>query len=145
MELQEIAQKLSTQKHITFTSDIKSGILISGAEDKIARAVLNLLDNAIKYTPVGGSVSLSLRERAGNAVIEVKDTGIGIPEDEVEHIFKRFYRGSKATKSLGSGLGLAITQGIITAHRGNIQVKSKVGKGTTMLVTFPLYQQVISS
>lgn len=145
MELQEIAQKLSTQKHITFTSDIKSGILISGAEDKIARAVLNLLDNAIKYTPVGGSVSLSLREKEGNAVIEVKDTGIGIPEDEVEHIFKRFYRGSKATKSLGSGLGLAITQGIITAHRGNIQVKSKVGKGTTMLVTLPLYQQVISS
>ncbi|MEP7167438.1 MAG: ATP-binding protein [Candidatus Woesebacteria bacterium] len=141
VELQEIASKLAMQKRINFASDIRPGMMIGGAEDKIARAVLNLIDNAIKYTPAGGSVSLSLREKTGNAVIEVKDTGIGVPENELEHIFKRFYRGSKATKSLGSGLGLAITQGIITAHHGDIQVKSKVGKGTSILITLPLSQK----
>ena len=130
IELQEIATKLGSQKHLILKGEIEPDIVVGGAEDKLSRAVLNIIDNAIKYTPSGGSVVMSLRKKKGNAVIEVKDTGIGIPEKESEHIFERFYRGSKAAKTLGSGLGLAIAQGIIQAHRGNIEIKSKAGKGT---------------
>lgn len=145
IELQEIAAKLASQKHITLKGVIEPGIIVGGAEDKISRAVLNIIDNAIKYTPTGGSVTVSLRKRKGNAVIEVGDTGIGIPEKELAHIFKRFYRGSKAAKVLGSGLGLAITQGIVKAHRGEIQVTSKAGKGTRVLIALPLFKNSLMS
>lgn len=145
IELQEIASKLASQKHITLKGVIEPEVVVGGAEDKISRAVLNIIDNAIKYTPTSGSVTVSLRKRKGNAVIEVKDTGIGIPEKELAHIFERFYRGSKAAKVLGSGLGLAITQGIIKAHRGEIQVTSKPGKGTQVLITLPLFRNSLMS
>lgn len=145
IELQEIAVKLASQKHIFLRGEVESGIVVGGAEDKISRAVLNIIDNAIKYTPPGGSVIMSLRKRRGNAVIEVKDTGIGVPENELEHIFERFYRGSKTVKVLGSGLGLAITQGIVKAHRGEILVTSKAGKGTLVLITLPLFKKSFMS
>jgi len=145
VELQEIASKLASQKHITLRGVIEPGIVVGGAEDKVSRAVLNIIDNAIKYTPTGGSVSVSLRKSKKNAVIEVKDTGIGIPEKELTHIFERFYRGSKAAKVLGSGLGLAITEGIVKAHRGEIQVTSKAGKGTQVLITLPLFRNSLMS
>ena len=145
IELQEIAAKLASQKHITLKGVIEPEVVVSGAEDKISRAVLNIIDNAIKYTPTGGSVTVSLRKRKGNAVIEVRDTGIGISEKELAHIFERFYRGSKAAKVLGSGLGLAITQGIVKAHRGEIQVTSKAGKGTQVLITLPLLRNSLIS
>lgn len=140
-ELQEIAQKLTSQKHITFISKIEPGIVVGGAEDKISRAVLNIIDNAVKYTSNGGSINMSLRKKKGMAVIEIKDTGIGIAEKELEHIFKRFYRGSKAAKTLGSGLGLAIAQGIIKAHHGDIVVTSKAERGTLVSMTLPLFHQ----
>lgn len=145
VELQEIAAKLGLQKHLTLKGEIEPGIIVNGAEDKVSRAVLNIIDNAIKYTPTGGSVTISLRKKQGNAVIEVKDTGIGIPEKELEHIFKRFYRGSKAAKILGSGLGLAITQGIIKAHGGDIAIRSKAGKGTSVIITLPLFRKLTIS
>jgi heavy metal sensor kinase len=141
IELQEIATKLGSQKHLVLKGEIEPGIVVGGAEDKLSRAVLNIIDNAIKYTPSGGSVVMSLRKKKGNAVIEVKDTGIGIPEKESEHIFERFYRGSKAAKTLGSGLGLAIAQGIIHAHHGDIEIKSKAGKGTLVTITLPLFRK----
>ena len=145
IELQEITIKLGSQKHLILKGDIEPDIVIGGAEDKLSRAVLNIIDNAIKYTPSGGLVTMSLRKKKGNAVIEVKDTGIGIPEKESEHIFERFYRGSKAAKTLGSGLGLAIAQGIIQAHRGSIEIKGKAGKGTSVTITLPLFQPPLSS
>ncbi|KKS77717.1 MAG: histidine kinase [Candidatus Woesebacteria bacterium GW2011_GWB1_43_14] len=141
IELQEIVIKLASRKRIVLESEIDPGIVVGGAEDKISRAVLNIVDNAIKYTPGGGSVTISLRKEKGNARLEVKDTGIGIPKKELGHIFERFYRGSKATKTLGSGLGLAISQGIIKAHRGEIKIKSKVESGTSVTIILPLFQK----
>ena len=138
VELKEIATKLASQKHITLKGEIESNVFIIGAEDKISRAILNIIDNAIKYTPHGETVTLSLYKKRDKAIVEIKDTGIGIPEKELEHIFERFYRGSKAAKTLGSGLGLAIAQGIIKAHQGEIKVSSKVGKGTFVIMSLPL-------
>lgn len=139
-ELQEIAVKLASQKHITLTGIVEPEIIVWGAEDKISRALLNIIDNAIKYTPSGESVIMSLRKKKKIAMLEIKDTGIGIPESERAHIFERFFRGSKAVKTPGSGLGLAIAQGIIEAHHGGISVASKVGKGTVITITLPLSQ-----
>lgn len=155
IQLKEVAIKMATAREITITGSIEKDVLVRGHEDKLFRAILNLIDNAISYTPEKGTVTLSVKKRArlagapakreGQAIVQVKDTGVGIPEADLEHIFERFYRGSTrlparqgTNKTFGSGLGLAIVQGIITAHRGTIEVESKVGKGTMFTISLPL-------
>ncbi len=137
-ELKEIWAKLAAQKHISVKAVIEPEVFTRGAADKISRAIFNVIDNAIKYTPNGASVAISLCQKNGKAIIQVKDSGIGISEKELPHVFERFYRGSKAAKTLGSGLGLAIAHGIIKAHRGDIEISSKAGKGTSVVITLPL-------
>lgn len=134
-ELKEIANKLSFQKQIKIISDIEPKIEIIGDEGKIAKAILNVIDNAIKYTPKGGIVSISLQKNIKKAIVEIKDNGIGIPRKETPHIFRRFYRGSRTEKTLGSGLGLAIARNIINAHHGDIKITSEVGKGTSVEIS----------
>jgi heavy metal sensor kinase len=137
-ELTEIAEKLAAQKSIEINSKIETGVVINGNEDKIYRAVLNVIDNAIKYTPKHGKILISLTKSKDTALIEVADTGIGISKSEQEHIFKRFYRGSKVAKTLGSGLGLAIAEGIVKAHHGLIEVNSQLDRGTKVSIKLPL-------
>lgn len=134
-ELKEIANKLSFQKQIKIISDIEPKIEIIGDEGKIAKAILNVIDNAIKYTPKGGIVSISLQKNIKKAIVKIKDNGIGIPRKETPHIFRRFYRGSRTEKTLGSGLGLAIARNIINAHHGDIKITSEVGKGTSVEIS----------
>lgn len=136
VELGAVAIKLASQRNITVKSDIKPHLFIIGQEDKISRAILNLIDNAVKYTS-DGTISISLHKRKDQVILEVKDTGIGISAKELPHIFERFYRGTKTAKTLGSGLGLAITQGIIKAHQGEIKVMSEFGMGTSVVITLP--------
>lgn len=137
-ELKEIAVKLAEKKNISIKGEIQPGITVPGMEDKLSRAVLNIIDNAIKYTPQDNMVTVSLRKKNHMAVIEIKDTGVGISQKDLPHIFERFYRGAKTAKTLGSGLGLAIAQGIIKAHHGDIAVTSNIGKGTDVRITLPL-------
>lgn len=138
LDIKDIALELAAQKKINIKTDLKPGIEVIGSADKLQRAFVNVVDNAIKYTPGGGTVSLRLYKKAGGAIIEVKDTGVGISEKELPHIFERFYRGTKTDKTLGSGLGLAIAQGIIKAHQGGIKVTSRVGRGTLVSIFLPL-------
>ncbi len=138
IQLKEVAEKMAVEKGISVTGSIEKEILVRGHEDKLFRSVLNLIDNAVSYTPKKGNVSLSLKKRSSQAIVIVKDTGVGIPESDLPNIFDRFYRGSRTNKTFGSGLGLAIVQGIITAHRGTIEVESKVGRGTTFTISLPL-------
>ena len=137
-ELREIAVKLGTKKQISVKANIQSNIMIYGDEGKIARAILNVIDNAIKYTPNKKLVYISLRKSMNEAIVEVKDAGVGISKNDLEHVFERFYRGSKTAKTLGSGLGLAISQGIINTYKGTIKIDSVLGKGTTVKITLPL-------
>jgi two-component system, OmpR family, sensor kinase len=107
--------------------------------ERFAELMANLVGNAIRYNRDGGRIEVRLRRQNGDAILEVADTGIGIPDDELPHIFERFYRVDKArSRALGgSGLGLAITKWVVEAHGGKITVASKVGVGTTFAVSLP--------
>lgn len=137
-EIREIATKLAYDKQISVEGSTASHIQVEGRSDKLSRAFLNIIDNAIKFTPDKGTVTIDLIKKNGAAIFKVKDTGIGIPKSELKHVFNRFYRGTKSDKTFGSGLGLAIAQAVIKAHKGSIEVISKVGKGTTFSITLPL-------
>ena len=137
-ELKEITTKMAIAKKIIVSGNVAQNLFIRGKKDKLARALLNIVDNAIKYTPEQGKVTLDLFRRNNHAVVEIKDTGLGIAKEDLPHIFDRFYRGSKSGKVLGSGLGLAIAKAAIASHHGEIKVKSIVGRGTTFLVDLPL-------
>ena len=105
---------------------------------RVMQVLTNLLSNAIKFTPQGGSITLSISEVAPwHARFSIEDTGTGIPEADLPHVFDRYWQ-SKATAHLGTGLGLAITKGIVEAHGGTISVESRVGQGTTFSFTLPL-------
>ncbi len=112
--------------------------------EKVTHVLNNVIDNAINYTPPGGLITVKTYETQKDsrrwAVVEVADTGIGIPEDELPHIFERFFRGQEPQKQQiqGSGLGLAIVKEIVALHGGYVRVHSKVGQGTTFFIGFPL-------
>lgn len=144
-ELNEISTKLGNQKGIEIKSDTEKDINIFGDEAKITRAILNIIENAIKYTTNKKPILISLYKAKNQAVLVVKDKGVGISKNDINHIFNRFYRGSKTAKTVGSGLGLAISEGIIKAHGGNIEIKSDVGIGTTAKVILPLSSQNLNN
>lgn len=112
--------------------------LINGSVTLIGELVYNLIDNAVKYNKENGSITVFVGENADGAELSVKDTGIGIPPEDTERIFERFYRVDKShsKKVGGTGLGLSIVKHVCACHDAKIRVKSKVGEGTTVYVTF---------
>lgn len=119
--------------------DEDSPILI--LEDDLYQIVFNLIENGIKYNQPGGTLTVHLSRDEDNAVLKVSDTGMGIPEDAIGHVFERFYRVDKARSRAtgGSGLGLAIVRSIVQRNRGEISVSSILGEGTTFTVVFPAF------
>lgn len=109
-------------------------------EEKISLAVQNLIDNAIRYTPQRGEIEIELKKGEKEILFKIKDSGIGIPEDQKERIFQKFFRAANAMRFVteGTGLGLFITKNIIEAHGGKIWFESKEGKGTTFYFTLPI-------
>jgi heavy metal sensor kinase len=108
-----------------------------GDAPMMRRLIANLLDNALKYTPPGKEVHVSLAETASAALITVQDTGIGISNDDLPHIFERFYRGDQSRSQAGIGLGLSLARAIARAHKGDISVASRPDEGSTFKVTLP--------
>lgn len=136
-------QPLAADKGIDLQMDYLKEIKADADEMKLSLAISNLVDNAIKYTPENGTVKVTLDADHQNAFITVADTGIGIPEDEINLIFERFYRVDKTRdrETGGTGLGLSITHSTIMMHNGSIKVNSKEEEGTTILVRLPLLQK----
>ena len=102
--------------------------------------MLNLLDNAIKFTPEGGEVDVSVAVKGASARIDIRDTGIGIPADALPHVFERFFRAepSRSKEFEGAGLGLALVKWVVENHHGRVDVQSEVGKGSCFTIWLPL-------
>jgi heavy metal sensor kinase len=131
---------LAEEKQIRLTCDSSGPVYVTGDPMRLRQVIVNLLDNAIKYTPNRGSVTMSITAEGGLAVVEVSDTGIGIPPEALPLVFERFFRADKARsrESGGIGLGLAIVKSICTAHYGAVSVSSIEGRGTKFRVELPL-------
>ncbi|AIY81044.1 his Kinase A domain protein [Clostridium botulinum 202F] len=123
------------EKQITIESNLKD-IFINVDKNQFSQVLINILSNAIKYTNIGGKVELSMYEDIDNVNISIKDTGCGIPKEDIKNIFERFYRvdRSRNKKTGGIGVGLTIAQSIINAHNGEIIVKSELNKGTEFII-----------
>ena len=134
----EAIQVLAVQKEITLQFNSAHTVDILADKNQLKRLILNILDNAIKYTPPGGKISIDLRQQKDSADIDITDTGIGIPEGELPHIFDRFYRVDKSRSSVGFGLGLSIAQSIAMAHGGKIYAKANVPQGTIFTISLPI-------
>ena len=130
---------LAEQKGIDLQVGQVQEVTILGDKVRLQQLFTNLIDNAIKYTPEG-SIQVVVEKDEGNAVVQVRDTGIGIPREEQEKIFKRFYRvdRSRSKESGGVGLGLSIAEWVAHAHRGRIEVDSELNQGSTFTVYLPL-------
>ena len=136
----EAARPAADKRSIELDTRADSSPECSGDPQRLGQVVDNLLSNAIKFTPKGGRVAVSLRSNGGTAAIEVKDSGMGIPVEEQQHLFDRLYRAPSATASAipGVGLGLTIVKAIVDAHRGKILVESEPGAGATFRVELPI-------
>jgi signal transduction histidine kinase len=135
----ETARPFAASKEIDIDIDAGPGVAAEGDAVRLSQVIDNLVSNAIKYTPNGGGVSITMTRSGETATIAVSDTGIGIPQDEREQMFGRFFRTSNARISgiEGTGLGLAITRGIVEAHGGTISFDSVEGAGSTFRITLP--------
>jgi signal transduction histidine kinase len=139
-EVVEIFEFVAQEKSIAVTNSIPSGLIVHADKNRLRQVLINLLDNAIKYTPEGGSVVTSAEERNGEICITVRDTGAGIPAEEVPRIWGRLYRGDKSRAQRGLGLGLSLVKAITLAHHGTVDVESTVGQGSSFSIRLPLAQ-----
>jgi signal transduction histidine kinase len=137
----ELYASRAEQAGLAFEMDVpESAITIRGSEERVSRMLGNLLDNAIKFTPDSGTVSVKLRQQGEWAELQVQDTGIGIPVDDLPHLFSRFHRGHNATAYPGSGLGLAIVAAIVEEHGGQVTAEDTV-PGARFCLRLPLAGQ----
>ena len=139
-ECARAAQVLATQKDLRLKiSNSLPSVCLNGDDEMLKRMVMNLLDNAVKYTPAGGEIRVALESSNGSARIIVADTGFGVPAEDQARIFDRFYRVDKArSRALGgAGLGLSIARWIVEAHGGTISVESLAGRGSSFTVELP--------
>ncbi|MCH8745479.1 MAG: GHKL domain-containing protein [Chloroflexi bacterium] len=133
-------QPLAQEKQVDLSVGQASKIVINADPQRISQVLRNLLVNAVTHTPADGQVLIQADQKNGHASITVKNTGAGIPPEDLPHIFDRFYRvdKSRSRSTGGVGLGLTITKHLVEAHGGTIEASSQEGQGTLMVVTLPL-------
>jgi len=136
----EALRQSFADKGIAFTTDLRATV-VAGEQKRLEQIVVNLLTNALRYTDAGGHVSLSVRQVGDDAVLEVADSGIGIPEEDIAHVFTRFWRGEKSRSRAtgGAGIGLTIVKELARAHDGQVTVESTVGQGSVFRVVIPCH------
>ena len=133
----DLYQHVAEEKEIAIVVEVPGHLHLSGDAARLQRALGNLMDNALKFTPAGGRVTIKAARAEGGITIEVCDTGEGIPKDELERIWERLYRVEKSRTQRGLGLGLSFVKAIIEAHGGTVSVESQVGHGARLKVYLP--------
>jgi signal transduction histidine kinase len=133
----DIFEPLAEDSRIILVLEKKTHALVSGDKGKLQRLFSNLVDNALKYSTVGGKITVRLESRGSDVLVSVRDSGPGIPENEMETIFERFYRGSAGANHPGNGLGLSLARTIVRAHGGTITARNAHGGGAEFLVQLP--------
>jgi two-component system phosphate regulon sensor histidine kinase PhoR len=129
---------LAARQGVAVNLDLDPNLpLISADRERIRQVMTNLLDNAIKFTPTRGKIVVSTILKEDLATVSISDTGIGISEEDLPHVFERFYKVDKARSGGGTGMGLAIAKHIVKAHGGDIRVQSEEGKGSTFSFSLP--------
>jgi signal transduction histidine kinase len=144
----EQAQVSANRRGVTLTATVPETAVVTRHDpQRLGQVLINLIGNALKFTPRGGSVVVTLAQQGKGARIGVADTGVGIDASEMPHIFERFYRGSRVNEARGSGsgLGLAIVRSIVEMHGGRVMVESHVGAGSTFTVTLPADPRVAAA
>ncbi|MFN8602428.1 MAG: ATP-binding protein [Candidatus Binatia bacterium] len=138
-EVEDLLAEPARRGGVTLQVDVPPELRVEGDPDRLTQVVSNLLDNAIKYTPAGGRISIAAHADGGTVELSVADTGAGIPAEDLPRLAERFYRVDKARiRELGgTGLGLSIVKHIVQAHGGTLRFASRVGAGTTVTVTLP--------
>lgn len=133
----ELYRCVAEDKNISVKIDCDNGVSLYGDRNRLLQAVGNLFDNAIKYTSSGGSISVNAIQRDRHVSIEIRDTGVGIPPEDLPNIWDRFYRCDKSRAQRGLGLGLSLVKAIVQAHKGNIKVFSQPGFGSQFVIYLP--------
>lgn len=141
-DVSPIIDQLAEKQNLTFTVEMEEVLTLTADKEKIKQLLINLLANAVNYTPEHGEVTLKMDDKGEYVRIKIKDTGIGIETEKIKRIFERFYRVDKARSrdTGGTGLGLAIVKHIVEVHRGSITVDSELNKGTTFTIYLPKEQ-----
>jgi signal transduction histidine kinase len=134
----EIYEYVAEEKKVQVITDLAEPLQAQVDANRMRQAFGNLLDNAIKYTPPGGSVTISGRREDGKVVVRFSDTGIGIPPEEQGKIWERLYRGDKSRSQRGLGLGLSVIRAVVEAHGGKTTVRSEPGNGSEFTVVLPV-------
>ncbi len=138
-ELSEQFASRAEQAERNFTMQMpETAVTIQGNETQLREVVINLLENALKFTPVNGTIALTLEQHANEIQLTVSDSGIGIPPEDLPHLFERFHRGRNASEFPGNGLGLAIVRAIVNLHQGNITAQSKEKQGSIFTLSLPI-------
>lgn len=136
-EVAELYQYVAEEKRITIQLEPAENCLVSADPNRLRQVLANLLDNALKYTSEGGRITLATRQTPDEAVVEIRDTGIGIPLEEQAKIWTRLYRGDKSRSQRGLGLGLSLVKAVVEAHGGRATVESQPGQGAVFTVSLP--------
>jgi signal transduction histidine kinase len=131
-------EPVAAAKNITLSAHVSGVVPVIGDAGWMQRLLLNLLDNAIKFTPECGRISVDVVREHGVARVEVSDTGIGIPPETVPHVFDRFYRADASRTTDGAGLGLSLVKWIADRHGASLELTSRVGQGSTFTLRMPI-------
>jgi PAS domain S-box-containing protein len=143
-EVMELLQATTSEHRIIWRTPHEK-VMVLGDRDKLYQVLVNLVNNAIKYSPAGGDINISSRQEGNKILIDITDVGLGIPEQALSSLFIKFYRvdNSDRREIGGTGLGLAIVKEIVNQHQGEVNVKSKLGEGSTFSVTLPIHENSI--
>ena len=134
----ELYHDVADAKGVTLRADTAEDVGVTADRTRLEQVAANLIDNAVKYTPPGGRVDVEVRRTAEAALLRVRDTGPGIPRDELPRIFDRLFRGDQSRAERGLGLGLSLVKAVVEAHGGTVDVASEPGRGTVFTVSLPL-------